>query len=339
MLQTSFIKFFHPITPGDPGDTSIFPELLNLKKFLTEARDVLYLGDSVLLTNSTTDTDKRLIPEILQALSPKCKIGTIAHPVYHLDLYYYFIKMIMKHDFKGTIIVPINIRSFSTEWNDRPEYSFDREKFLIYASTVSFGNVLKAFYFPLQVLKGFDLFKMSEAQFLKTTVYNWDKPVGDVSYFENGDRFRTVSDNNMRDKLIYHYMNPLKLTAPRLASLKKIIKLTQNSQTKIVFYITPVDYQTGIRYLGKEFDERIEKNLSRFRDLADSEGTTILDFSHSLVQNGFIWKDNLYPNEHLSDLGRNFVADALFKQLKKNNLNCLKYTSSTPEYMISDDRQ
>ncbi|HXW01312.1 MAG TPA: hypothetical protein VEC93_23075, partial [Anaerolineae bacterium] len=92
-------------------------EILELDQQLQAGVDTIYLGDSILIHPLGEPT----LPEILRSLIPNHRIGSVAHPAYHLDLYERYINYLVKHNSQvKRVIIPINMRSFSPEWDLRP---------------------------------------------------------------------------------------------------------------------------------------------------------------------------------------------------------------------------
>ena len=100
-------------------------EVLQVQELLDAEVDVLYLGDSTLLFPEGEVTTG----EILQGLLPEYKVGEIAHPAYNLDLYLHYVRYILRSAHRPrAIVIPVNMRSFSPEWDLRPGYQFDKVK-------------------------------------------------------------------------------------------------------------------------------------------------------------------------------------------------------------------
>ena len=108
----------------------IFPaplpdEIVQFDRYLEEGVDVLYLGDSTLVLPAGEVTTG----EILQELLPDRHIDQIAHPAYGLDLFYDYVAHMDRHGaWPRTLVLPINLRSFSPAWDMRPAYQFERER-------------------------------------------------------------------------------------------------------------------------------------------------------------------------------------------------------------------
>jgi hypothetical protein len=109
----------------------------------------------------------------------------------------------------------------------------------------------------------------------------------------------------------------------KVKSLLEAIDTLQESGIKAVFYITPIDYQTGKQYLGDRFSERLAENVRFIKSLFSGQGYAVLDFSMSLESQCFIWgwksqETFVYPNEHLKESGRSFVAAQLSRRIEED---------------------
>ncbi|MCQ3980256.1 MAG: hypothetical protein DPW09_43130, partial [Anaerolineae bacterium] len=152
------------------------PEILALDQQLQAGVDTVYFGDSILIYPEGEPT----IPEILRGLLPTHTIGDVAHPAYQLDLYERYVNYLVEHKSQvKTIIIPINMRSFSPEWDLRPTYQFEREKTIL-----TYGPVLSSLFYRLFDTFGLFDSPISQAEFREATVFNGDQPVGKVAEFE-----------------------------------------------------------------------------------------------------------------------------------------------------------
>lgn len=151
-------------------------EILRLQDYLDHNVEVIYLGDSTL----TYPLDQITTAELLQELLPDYTIGQVAHPAYNLDLYRAYVDYIVRQETKPQIvIIPINLRSFSPEWDRRPGYQFEREQ-----AVLTYGLTMAGiFYRPLAALGGFEPV-ISQDDFLKSPVFNGETAVGQVADFE-----------------------------------------------------------------------------------------------------------------------------------------------------------
>ena len=80
-----------------------------------------------------------------------------------------------------------------------------------------------------------------------------------------------------------------------------------------MFYITPIDMETGTRHLPEDFPAVVKQNCRLIEQRLRERGGEVIDLSHSLGPGAFSW--NEYPNEHLRQNGRCYVAKRLAQTL------------------------
>lgn len=105
-----------------------FPELEELKEAIDDEVDIILFGSSVNRYTAFQDTNKSSIGEMLDLEMVDVKVKDISHGAYHVEIFYSFLKRILKYEYQPKIVLPINLRSFSPEWDLRPGYQFTREK-------------------------------------------------------------------------------------------------------------------------------------------------------------------------------------------------------------------
>lgn len=301
------------------------PEILRLDAYLADRAGVIYFGDSTL----TYPLGEVTTGQILQEMLPNDTVGEIAHPAYHLDLYLHYVRYILRGARRASqsvdllphaIIVPINMRSFSPEWNMRPGYQFEEEKV-----TLALGPVLSRILSrSLAVLGAFEP-PISQAAFLNTMVYNGDTPIGTVADFERlteedalGELQRETefayhdvlpSEEDvgaMAQALTYRYMTRLTVDHRQLQAMREIARLGDRAGVKILFYITPVNYQQGQRFVGEAFRTTLRGKMDLVQSvLGDETGATLLDLGFDLEAFEFV------DMEHLRESGKTHVAEQL----------------------------
>ena len=93
------------------------------------AADILYFGDSVLQRISRDDKDIKTLSEMVaRRLEPVYKTCILAHSAYTPRIFLALSQVfkIMRNCPK-LVILPINIRAFSPQWDCRPHWQFERE--------------------------------------------------------------------------------------------------------------------------------------------------------------------------------------------------------------------
>jgi len=290
-----------------------FEELTQLNRYLREKADIIYLGDSSIYAEGKDDSDHRTIAGMLRDMAPQYSLGSVTHPAYHIDIYLEFCKYITREGYRPpVIIIPINMRSFSPDWDRRPHYQYEIQKIVLKGGLLK--TILLAFYKPLRMFK-YNFFTIGQKEFMDSPVFYGHRQVGKVKDFNNSS-YSKYSDKNMKNQLIFAYMYGLSPFQQhrKLKALVETARLLKKNSIKCIFYITPIDWQTGEKYLPGEFLKQLRQNTRLIVSLLSAEGVEILDISTALPPHFFYW--HLYPNEHMNQRGRMYVAEQLHLRLK-----------------------
>lgn len=319
-LALKFLIFFSVLLSLQTTVAALYPpalpeEILKLDQQLDQGLDLIYLGDSTL----TYPVGEVTTAEILQEQLPEYSVGEIAHPAYNFDLYRYYADYIVREDTPvEAAIIPINMRSFSPEWDLRPNYQFEREK-----TVLTFGPLLsRILYRPLDTLGGFNP-AISNDTFLAATVFNGEKAVGRVADFEELIGNTSAAQNAdlefayyvnvpseeeveaLSGLLTYYYMYNLSPEHRKLHSMLATGRLLKNNGIEPIFYITPINYELGERYLGEEFRQQVADNVALVEETLRQENIEPLNLVFDLEAYNFI------DTEHLTENGKSYVAGEL----------------------------
>jgi hypothetical protein len=301
------------------GVSMLFPpslpaEIVEFDRYLAEGVDVLYLGDSTLILPVGEVTTG----EILQELLPNRRIEQVAHPAYGLDLFHdYVAYMDRRGVWPRTLVLPINIRSFSPAWDMRPAYQFEKERRIL-AMGLPLARLLLR---PLEIF-GFFRPSISQQAFLNAPVYDGDVLVGKVREFEvlaAGEVLQEGAQNAYREVdledeetaqavLTYHYMFNLEPDHRKLDAMIAVAELAAQRGVDVIFYISPVNVQQGERFLGPAFSERFSDNVrvvqSRL-DAASLGNVTVVNLAFDLPAY------DLTDTEHLTEKGKEYIAEQI----------------------------
>ena len=120
------IIFFKPSSslPPYPADKT--------DAILKDKPEVIIFGDSVMTVSDPKDIDKRPTDLMLQEKIPNLNVESIDYLAYNPDIYLEYIKYITNNKFKPkAVIIAINLRSFSPDWDQNPGYQFEQEKLIL----------------------------------------------------------------------------------------------------------------------------------------------------------------------------------------------------------------
>ena len=327
MLLQVMVAFVYPF--------AIPAEVAQFEQYLDARVEILYFGDSTLwhpLGSQTT-------AQMLQEYFGDRQVGELSHAAYNLDLYAHYIQRLVTysntHDYHPQlVIIPINMRSFSPEWDQRPTYQFTQEKVVL-----DYGVTLARFFGrPVDIFGGFES-TITAAEFLATTVYSNSVAVGNVADFEGAlGNFQLADQENaefiyyaeppaegeIENTLIYYYMQPLDPAHRKLQAMLKIVDLLQAQGTDLLFYITPVDVELGDVYLGPAFRARFSANIAVINALLAEKNVPLLDLSYELPP--FYFSDT----EHLQQAGKRLIAETLAAQIDPAAIQTIAQPAATP---------
>lgn len=290
-------------------------DLSEIQALAAKRPEILYFGDSTSTFIHPTDADRGNIGDMLVVLLPGYRLGILTSPAHNPEVYVAEATYIERFNKQlKAFIVPINMRVFSPEWDRRPVFQFVNYK----ASLLYAGTPVYPFLRFLIALKAFDPNPISQEEFDTTPVYSGNTVIGKLIDFES-IKYQPYSDENMKRIINYFYMAQLQSDNRQLSALVQLADLMKHTGTKLIFYITPIDYQTGEQYLGSAFTRQLEANTRVIKTTLAGHGVTVLDWSLNLESPYFGWKNTeyLYINEHLNDKGRLWVAKHIVDEVKK----------------------
>ncbi len=281
-----------------------------LDRAMSGEMDIVFFCDSTNFAYSMQDRDKRTISQMLQGMMPGRNILTMDHGAFSMDIYAAFCRYISRSENKpNVIIIPVNMRSFSPGWDQRPDWQFEQERFFLDYP------LLRPFFKPLAVFKAVSTNEIPLERYRNTGVYCDEELVGTVREFD----FMTtdpnsVTDEDIRKKCIFQYMYPLTPDHRKLQSMLEIVKTLDAARIKTLFYMTPLDMESGEKYVPGRFHSRVCANVELVKKMLRNQNVELLDLSQSVPAAQFSW--TIYPNEHLDQSGRLFVAESLAKALR-----------------------
>lgn len=290
----------------------------NYDSQLRKGAEILFLGDSVVERIAWQDIDKRTIDRMLKDLLPSNKrVVCISQGAYHFNIYLNLLNLLrhMRHKPK-LVILPINMRCFSPQWDLNPAWQFEEEiralqtypetrkipAIRINADAIPFPQTdwNTEFEFPYTDLKRVEQF------------FNLTK---NIPQDPEGKFYRR------KQLYIFHYLNELHADHRRLTSFIKIMDLLKELKINVLTYITSINYQGAIRYVGEGFIERVRSNADLVKGIVqpyiDSGQVCFLDLQEYLTSENFFHMDEL--TEHLNQFGRIKIAQALAQEIKKNS--------------------
>lgn len=293
-----------------------FSELIYLDKtFNSESckvPDVLYVGDSVLERISNHDLIKKTLKEMVEeALGVGTGFSAVSKSAYNPAVYYHIALALTKMRYLPKIlVVPINMRSFSPQWDANPDWQFDEEINALKSFAGSRSKVLPQLSYKR---------KLSIKRFL----YEWTLTRYSFTELKQVKEFKQVISRKSDDPewmkyrlmqiFIFHYLYRLKPNHKKIQYLVKLVRLCNDAGIRILFYLTPINYQTAIQYVGNDFDRVFKRNINAVMAAisvtSQVDGVIIKNYIDLLSPEFFFHTKD--PTEHLCDDGRHLLAQEL----------------------------
>ena len=310
-LARSFAPKPNTASP-DPQPYAALVQLLLSFDGTTGGADVLYFGDSVVERVAREDQDQRTLGEMVQdRLRAQRRVVVLSLSAYNAEMYRLLLLAVANMaSHPGLVIVPINMRSFSPQWDRNPNWQFSQERALLQRYTVDAAIDIKLA--PDQEPTK-DALEAYDAVPVTYPLTCFDR-IGQFRLVINA-RAETAEQRRFRTKqiFIFHYMFALAREHWLIDALHGVIDIANSMQTKVMFYTTPINYQAGMRYVGPEFADRLAENVRTVCDavtrMRSDEGPLFLDYSQRLGSEYFFHYD--LATEHLNQDGRRALTEEI----------------------------
>ena len=280
----------------------------------TNPPKVLLLGDSVAERVSWNDYDDRTLAElVINNLKGKTDVAAISYGGFTLDVFYHLMLALEKMKHKPRLVVlPINMRNFSPQWDLEPSWQFKPEiqqikRFISDPSLIPSIEPVRRETIPSEVFNAFDATPVEFAMSPFDRIAQFRLLVNASPATEEQRRFR------LRQIFIFHYTNRLVRRHRKLTALENILKLLQEKQIPFLAYVTPLNVDAGVRLVGAEFLTALHENVNMVSSLVGENLTNrqsiFMDWSEAMRSDCFFHADN--ATEHLNESGRKLLAESI----------------------------
>jgi hypothetical protein len=264
---------------------------------------ILYFGDSVVERVSRDDVDTRTLGEMVAERRGRKSCLAVSHSAYHPGVYLGLLRALgrMRHR-PSLLIVPINLRCFSPQWDLRPAYQFAAELRAL-ERYVADGTLPEPIAPPIESTEALAAYDQQGVSYPSS-------PHDRIGLFRAivDRKAETEQDRVARLEQIFkfHYTHPLRGDHRRLVQLRELVDLATSMKIEVFTYLTPINYEAGLRYAGASFGIECEASIGTIRK---SLNDRVVDWSQLVPMSGFVSPD--IANEHLNERGRVTLADAI----------------------------
>lgn len=285
--------------------TPYYPERLLLDKYSRDKIQIIYFGDSVIKYDGPDDKDKSSVVEMLSKINPAYTIGDISNGGNWLkidwELFKYILKSINRPE---AVILPINLHSFSVG-NRGPAFQFEKEIFYLKTPLL-----VTYFYKPIAIFRAININTVTYSDYAKLPVYYGKEKIGVAEDFDNPSIYSPTTEN-IRKLYVFTFMQNLDKNHPYLKFLENIIDSADKAGIKLYIYLTPINFEEGVKYVGPDFIKQAAANAKTVCSFVKEKNLPCLNLAFSL--NSGYFASPIYPNEHVNEKGRKFIAEQINK--------------------------
>jgi hypothetical protein len=284
--------------------------------------EILFYGDSVVERISRYDRDRRTLDQMVASLlEPQARLGCVSNSAYHMGVFYQLTRVLEVTKRKPRVLIlPINMRSFSPQWDLNPLFQCEDhietiKNELNRLQGIDAADVIEDD--PVDRMKKYLETDVAYPGTAFTRIRDFVNRIDSIPFWEK-DRVA-----RLKQLFIFHYMYPLNDSHPKLRLLRDTLTLIRGLGVDVVSYITPVNYQTAITYVGEPFLPAFNSNLRLIHRLTGSNGPASTGDSPMIPIDGGVfrdcstWLDSSYffnkdnATEHLNEKGRGKLAERI----------------------------
>lgn len=296
-----------------------FNALAQLRQFFDQqhAPEILYFGDSVVERVSHDDSDKRTLGEmVVSRLGGTARCATITHSAYHPAVFYALLRALRCMKYRpSTLILPVNMRCFSPQWDLRPGYQFEAELAAIerYVENPNqAAEVVVSAVESLEQLAAYDATKVDYPSSKLTRIGEFRELIS-LHPLSNALREARLSEI-----FKFHYTHQLAVGHRKLALLRQIFELLTLMNMRALIYVTPINYEAGALYAGPTFVTEYMSTVDVLKASIkpyERTGLAFADLSLLLGARYFVHQD--IANEHLNQGGRHKLTTELARHVEQ----------------------
>ena len=300
--------------------------LMELSKRAKEGVDIVYLGESSNHTYSEDDTDKRFICEMVDDFLPEHHVGNLAKDACHAGIYYDILANIPRKTEVKTVIVTVNLRTFTSEWiYSSLETALRKEQIFMKKAPALYKRMFLAFkVYPIWsdeernnlVLEGFEkqTFTLPHP-FPYRNANEWDCAVAESNTLYDGVH-PSADSLALACHHIKHFACQLDEQNPRVKDLDRIVKLCQRRGWQPVYNILAENVDQIDSLCGPDLIYLMEQNAQYIVNRYEAQGVIVVNNLKEVRDCDF--RDRDFPTEHYKQTGRltiaKNVADAIQKR-------------------------
>lgn len=293
--------------------------IVNSIRNVSSNTTVLYLGESSNTSYSKHDKDTNSISRMLDVLLTNEVVSDITKPAAHSGIYKVLLENIETESKIKTVIVTLNLRSFSADWvYSELEAPLQKEIMLLKKYPPLFNRFMLSFkaYGNNSERKRFEKINTWRDQEImipgknkKTTIVQWQNVI-DSNWKDSNLERRDLAKNYMNN-----FAAVINESHPRICDLNRIVEISKVNNWNLIFNILPENVERIDNLVGKDLNTIIDKNIVFITQYYTKQSVKVVN-NLKLVSDEYFF-DRAFPTEHYSEKGRLIVARELAETFNK----------------------
>lgn len=305
---------------GRSAESEMFPTMAPVKRLLEAYENpapppVLVLGDSVMERVSWHDTDTRTLGRMIADACQPVRVCVAARRSYHPVLFQALLDLLARLPGRpAQIVLPVNLRCFSPQWNLNPIWQFGEELRRIQG----LPSDRAAAFSPLKALAPEDLpGPWAEFHALPLDMPGLDsRNMGEFYRLSKKQRIEGEEGRPRTAELFrVHYQYSLDDSHRQLRALAGIRDAAAALGSRLLVYLTPVNHRSGTLHAGAPWEQTLLSHAAKVRQIFEGhQGVDFHDWSRRFGPEAFFHAND--PTEHLAEAARKDLSSSLAALLR-----------------------
>ena len=320
-LAKWFTKRLKSAGLGRAAEAEPWPTMAPVKRLLDAYENpapppVLVLGDSVMERVSWHDEDTRTLGGMIADACHPIRVCVAARRSYHPVLFRALLDLLARLPGRpAQIVLPVNLRCFSPQWNLNPIWQFEEEQRRIRG----LPSDRAAAFSPLKALAPEDLpGPWTEFQALPLDMPCLDsRNMGEFYRLSKKQRIEGEEGRPRTAELFrVHYQYTLDDGHRQLRALAGIRDAAAALGSRLLVYLTPVNHRSGTLHAGAPWEQTLLSHAAKVRQIFEGHpGVDFLDWSRRFGPEAFFHAND--PTEHLAEAARKDLSSELAGLLRE----------------------
>ncbi len=308
-------------------DVSKHADLLDSLNNIVNVTDILMLSSSSNYFHQVDDSSKSTVSDFLQTYFPSKRINPIHKGYLHAGMFWSIIRNIPDNSPIETLVIELNLRSFSAFWLYSQVESLYSVQGLF--MNPNYPSIIKRALFALDFydnqtdeerkLQVDKVWKTSEFtlayQFPFSTVSEWEYDIVHQNFLRKDDGSKNWYLTEKASGLIKAYAFDLSPQGEeRIQSFDKILEEAKARNWNVVLVVVPIDVDKIHALLGPEIPRLLLTAQAQLKKRYEKAGVHFIEGVTALPSSLFYEE---FPTEHYLSAGKAWLAEQIALQLKQ----------------------